>query len=487
MADIVLTSLNSRYYHCAASLVFLKANLGEYEERAVIREFVVKCDISTVVEEIVSLQPRMVLISVYIWNARETRELVCSLRERASDVCIVLGGPEVSYAPQDPVLIEYADYVVCGEGEVAARELVADVLNGTPPAQKMINGVEISMEALRLPYRLYTDEDVAHRIVYVETSRGCPYKCEYCLSSLDNHVRFVPLDVLFPELDILIERGVKLFKLLDRTFNTRIARSVQILEFFLERYRTGMQIHMEFIPDRLPPALKEIIRQFPPEALQFEIGVQSYNQEILDRIQRRQKSDVVHENIKWMINCSNAVVHADLIIGLPGEDEESFAYGFNQLVGLYPQHIQINLLKLLKGTPLARHCGPFKLVFDSEAPFEIQSTSSIDTEAMQQLSLLSRYWTLFHNQERFRRSLPLIWRNGSPYDCFMAFCHFVFHRFQRRYGISLDDQTHVLFDYLVEHAGVSAEEAGALLIQDYGDEGKRWVPRYLKEAAGICP
>ena len=483
MPDIVLTTLNSRYYHCAASLFFLKSNLGAYADEAEIHEFVIKSDRCEVAAELIALRPRVLLISVYIWNVTQTRELVQLLKAQEPGLCIVLGGPEVSYAPQDPVLMELADYVVCGEGEIAARRLVEALMSGERPDGKMIAGEDIGMSDVQLPYHLYSDEDIAHRIVYVETSRGCPYKCEYCLSSLDNNVRFVPLDVLLPELKTLIDRGVMLFKLLDRTFNTKIKRSVEILEFFLEHYRPGLQVHMEFIPDRLPEELKSIIQQFPPEALQFEIGVQSYNQEILDRIKRRQKAGVVHENIRWMIEESNAVVHADLIIGLPGETEESFAYGFNQLVLLYPQHIQVNLLKLLKGTPIVQHTAPFGMVYETESPFEVQQTLAIPAERMLRLKRLSRFWTLFHNQERFRKTLPIIWQRGEPFDCFMKFCDFVYARFDRGHGISLVDQTRAVFDYLVEELGEPRDHIGRNLVDDYGAGGKRLIPRYLKEAA----
>jgi hypothetical protein len=293
-------------------------------------------------------------------------------------------------------------------------------------------------------------------------------------------VRFIPLDVLFPELEILIERGVKLFKLLDRTFNTKIQRAVEILEFFLERFTPGMQLHMEFIPDRLPDPLKEVIAKFPADALQFEIGVQSYNQEILDRIKRRQKCDVVHENIRWFIEESQAVVHADLIIGLPGETEESFAHGFNQLVQLYPQHIQINLLKLLKGTPIVHHTEPFAMVYERESPFEVQQNSTIPRDRMLKLKRLSRFWTLFHNQERFRKTLPLVWQDAVPYERFMHFCDYVFARFERGHGISLYEQARVLFDFLTEEVGVPPNQVAPLLIDDYGADGKRLIPKFLK-------
>jgi len=480
MADIVLTTLNARYYHCAASLYFLKANLGELEERAEIREFHIKQDPDFIASELLALEPRILMVSVYIWNVEKLRELLLILHQRAPDVDIILGGPEVSYAPQDPLLVDLADYIVCGEGEHAARVIAESLLSGKRPRDKMIAGKELAIDEIQLPYYLYSDHDVEHRICYIETSRGCPYKCEYCLSSLDNNVRFYPMDELLREMGTLIDRGVRLFKLLDRTFNMNIKRSNQILDFFESRYEPGMTLHMEFIPDRLPESLKESIKRFPQGALQFEIGVQSYNQDVLDRIKRKQDAVVVHKNIDWMISETGAEIHADLIFGLPGETEESIANGFNQLARLYPQHIQVNLLKLLKGTPIVRHTKEWGMVYDTTAPFEILETSTIESARMDKLRQFARYWTLFHNQGRFRRSLPLIWENADPYPRFMALSTYLFERFHRRHNIDLLDQTRALFEFLTDEIGVAPDVAAARIAEDFADGGRRKVPLFLK-------
>lgn len=480
MPDIVLTTLNSKYIHPCLSLLYIKANLGALESRAEIREFQIKQDLAVMTEELMALEPRIIMIAVYIWNVEQTRELVQRIKAHNPEIDIVIGGPEVSYAPHDEELLASVDYVVCGEGELAAKMLAEQLLSGKRVLNKMVHGEEPDVTKLELPYRLYSDDDIANRIMYIETSRGCPYKCEYCLSSIDRKTRFFDLEKLFPEIQRLLDRGVTLFKLLDRTFNTRIRRSIDILEFFLERYVPGMVIHVEFIPDRLPSELRRCIQQFPDGCLQFEIGVQSFNQEILDRIKRQQKSETVADNIQFLCDETGVIIHADLIIGLPGEMEESFADGFSQLARMYPQHIQINLLKLLKGTPIVRHTKAYEMDYDPVAPFEVQQTSTIPKERMDALRRFSRVWTLFHNQERFRGTLSRIWLLEDPYTAFMAFTDAVYERFGKGYGISLNQQMQILFDHLTQTQGQRPAVVAESLIEDYEDGGRRKAPNYLK-------
>jgi radical SAM superfamily enzyme YgiQ (UPF0313 family) len=216
---------------------------------------------------------------------------------------------------------------------------------------------------LALPYDLYTDADIAHRVIYVEASRGCPYECEFCLSSLDVPVRNAPLEPFLTAMQHLLDRGVCQFKFVDRTFNLNLKISSAILRFFLERYRPGLFVHFEMIPDRLPQALRELIREFPPGVLQFEVGIQTFNEQVAKLISRRQDNARAEENLRWLREETGVHVHADLIVGLPGEDMASFAAGFDRLVALGPQEIQVGLLKRLRGTPIVRHDRDWGMVY----------------------------------------------------------------------------------------------------------------------------
>ncbi|WFB37208.1 DUF4080 domain-containing protein [Kiritimatiellota bacterium B12222] len=480
MSDIVLTTLNARYVHCALSLRCLQVNLKELQASSQICEFVLNRPLDEVVAELLAFRPKMILVSVYIWNVDKTLLMLQALRKAAPELTLVLGGPEVSYSPLYPGIEEAADYIVTGEGEVTGYELCRRLMDGDPPASKFLVGEQADVTTTKMPYDLYTDNDVAHRIIYVETSRGCPYRCEYCLSSLDRQVRFFPLDELLAGFQQLLDRGVLLFKLLDRTFNTKIDRAVSILEFFLENWRPGLTIHCELIPDRIPDPLKACFQKFPAGTLQFEVGVQSFNQEILDRIQRAQVAEKVEENIAWLCEHSQAVIHADLIFGLPGEELESIQDSFNRLVVLEPDQIQLNLLKLLKGTPIARHTDPFKMVYDNEPPFEIQETSTIDRDCMQQLREFSRVWTLFHNQEKLKTSLPYVWRDREdPFEAFMAFTRFVKRHCDKLYGISLTRQVQLLDEWLTLNC-FDTQRAKQRLLADFADEGRRKIPGFLR-------
>lgn len=480
MPAILLTTLNARYHHCALSLRCLQANLGELQGESRLMEFTVKRPLPEVAEELLAQQPKVILFSVYIWNVERTLQLLRKLRALKPELILVAGGPEVSYPPLIPGFAEAVDVVVTGEGEVTARKLCERILRGERPAQKFVRGEQADVENTCLPYDLYSDADVQNRIVYLETSRGCPYRCEYCLSSLDRQVRYFPLAELLAAFQVLLDRGVRLFKLLDRTFNTKIDRAVQILEFFLANFRPGLVIHCEVVPDRIPDALKVCFQKFPAGCLQFEVGVQSFNQEVLDRIRRAQKAGKVEQNLAWLCGESGAVIHADLIFGLPGETLESIRDSFNRLVVHEPDQIQLNLLKLLKGTPIVQHTEPFGMVYAAEAPFEIQETSTLDREAMQMLRDFSRVWTLFHNAEKFKTALPWVWRDQEDaFEAFQAFTAYIKVNTGQLHSLPLLEQVRLLDEWLQLHCPHPLRARQAV-IADYSDWGKRKLPGFLR-------
>src|SRR3954470_9679678 len=415
--DIVLTTLNARYAHAAFGLRYLLANLPPaLRERATIVEFDVARRPLDVIEVVLARRPKIVGVGVYIWNVEQATRLVADLKRIRPDVTVVLGGPEVSHETDRQEIVAHADYVITGEADLAFGELCAQILSGRRPLNKVIPAELPELDRLAPPYDLYSDEDVRNRVIYVEASRGCPFRCEFCLSSLDVPVRNVPLGLFLEAMQSLLDRGVKHFKFVDRTFNLNLKIGQRILQFFLERYRPGLFLHFEMIPDRLPEGLRELIRQFPAGALQFEVGIQTFNEEVAQRISRRQDNFKVEENLRFLRAETGVHVHADLIVGLPGEDLASFAAGFDRLVGLSPQEIQVGILKRLRGTPLVRHDREWGMIYSPHAPYEVLATKTMDFETIQKMRRFARYWDLVANSGNFVRTTPLIWNESSPFE-----------------------------------------------------------------------
>ncbi|MEO6434313.1 MAG: radical SAM protein, partial [Tepidisphaeraceae bacterium] len=386
MPDVVLTTLNAKYAHASFGLRYLMANLpAALRGRVEMLEFDVSQRPVDLIEAILARSPQIVGVGVYIWNAMESLRLVADLKRVRPDVIVILGGPEVSYETEQQEIVGLADYVIIGEGDLAFGELCLKVLEGKRALQKVIaaqlpeftssnaGGLQ-SAGFLTLPYSLYTDHDLARRVVYVEASRGCPFKCEFCLSSLDVPVRNAPIGAFLAEMQKLLDRGLRQFKFVDRTFNLNLNFSRAILQFFLDRWIDGLFLHFEMIPDRLPEALRALIAQFPPGALQFEVGIQTFNTMVSDRISRRQDNAKVADNLRFLREQSGVHVHADLIVGLPGEGMESFGEGFDRLVSLGPQEIQVGMLKRLRGTSIVRHDGEFGMIYSPSAPYEVLQT-----------------------------------------------------------------------------------------------------------------
>lgn len=489
--DIVLCTLNARYTHASFGLRYLRANLGPLRERSALLELDLQERPVDAVEAILAHRPRVVGLGVYIWNVALATEVVALLKQLRPDVCVVLGGPEVSHELEGQRLVGLADYVIAGEGDVAFSQLCGAVLEGRAPAERVLRPPLPDLATLALPYGEYTDEDLAHRAVYVEASRGCPYRCEFCLSSLDEKVRPIPLERLLPELDRLLARGARQLKFVDRTFNLDVEASAAILRFFLERLEAGacpgLFLHFEMIPERLPTALRELLARFPPQSLQLELGFQTLDAEVARRIQRAQNLARARENVRFLREQTHAHLHADLIIGLPGEGLDSFGAGFDQLFSWRPHEIQVGVLKRLKGTSLGRHDGAFGMRYSPSPPYEVLETRELDFPTVQRLKRFARVWDLYANSGRFPRSLPLLWQ-GQPsvFRASLAFSDWLHETTHARHGLSLSRQFQLLADYL-RSRGVDEDALREQLRQDYAREGRSDVPGWLAEAGRRAP
>jgi radical SAM superfamily enzyme YgiQ (UPF0313 family) len=472
MPDIVLCTLNARYVHASLGLRYLAANLGELAGRAKIMEFVLGARPADMVELVLNERPRMVGFGVYIWNVEETAKTVALMKQVAPEVTVVIGGPEVSYELEGRRIVEACDYVVTGPGDIVFAQLCHDVLEGKLPAQKIIAGEQPDLAQIELPYALYTDEDVARRFLYVEASRGCPFKCEFCLSALDKTAWPFPLQRFLEELAGLHARGARHFRFVDRTFNLALKASLAILDFFHERLDQRLSVHFEVIPDHLPEPLKQSIARFPKGVLQFEAGIQTWNTEVQALISRKQDNARAEQNLRWLRE--HALVHADLIAGLPGEDLTSFGAGFDRLVALAPQEIQVGILKRLRGTPIARHTASHAMRYNPEPPYNVLVTDCIDFGDMQRLNRFARYWDLIANSGRFSRTLTLL-LGEKPFQRFMSFSDWLFRKTGKTHEIALDRLFDLVHEYLQGQG-----EAEAALAADYATCGARGAPLFLQ-------
>lgn len=470
MPEIILTTLNARHLHTALGLRYLLANMGELQQRTAIREFTLDPWPADIAEKLLAERPRIIGIGVYIWNIEQSRRLVALLKAVSPETVIVLGGPEVSHEWQGQEIFTLADYLISGQGDLAFARLCRQLLNGTPPREKVICPPMPDLGQLASPYPFYSYDDIAHRLVYVEASRGCPFKCEFCLSALDRSSKPFPLPPLLNELERLLQRGVRHFKFVDRTFNLKPDLSCAILEFFLQRMDEPLFLHFEVIPDQLPERLKGLLQQFPSGSLQLEVGVQTFNSEVQQRISRKQDNQATAANLRWLKDETQAHLHADLIFGLPGEALESIATSFDQMVALAPHEIQLGILKRLKGTPIIRHTEEYGMRYNPNPPYEILQTGCIDFATMQTLVRFTRYWEMVANSGRFRESLPAI-LGDAPFDRFTQLSGWLFRTTGQVHRIALKRLFELLYRAMTEELLIPPAEAGAGLQQDFDRSG----------------
>jgi len=470
--QIILTTLNARFMHSAFGLRYLYANLGELQSTARIEEFSIQQRPIDIAERLLKFRPKIIGFGVYIWNVTEVTKTVELLKQISPDTVIVLGGPEVSHLPDKPAVVDIADYVVMGAAEKSFRDVCQLILSGNKPLRREIQSDELPLDQIQMPYQYYTDEDIKNRLIYVEASRGCPFKCEFCLSSLDKTSKPFELGLFLDEMDKLHRRGARNFKFIDRTFNLKASSSIAILEFFFQRMSDDLYLHFEVVPDNLPDSLKAVIEKFPQHALQFEIGVQTFDEKIQALISRKQNNAKTRENLRWLREHTHAYIHADLIFGLPSDTLTNFAKSFNQLVSLKPHEIQLGILKRLRGAPLNRHNEEYQLRYNPEPPYNILCSRDIDFDTMQRVNRFARYWDLIANSGRFKNTLPLILRD-KPFDNFMQLSDCLYRTVGSTCNISLRRLFALLFKSLAAMEDVGEQLLFEQMKIDYEHTGEK--------------
>ncbi len=478
MHTIILTTLNARYAHTALGLRYLFANLNELQPDAAIIEFTINEQIQSIAERLLEHSPRIIGIGVYIWNAAESAELIKILKKISPDTIIVLGGPEAGHLPHR-VDFSRADYVISGEAEVAFYELCKAILHGDRPEERFIKAPLPDLKAVGLPYRAYNDEDVTHRYIYVEASRGCPFECEFCLSSIDEKVRNFPLETLLEEFETLWQRGARNFKFIDRTFNLNMTFANAVLDLFLAK-EPPYFAHFEVIPDHFPESLRSKIALFPPGSLQLEIGIQTLDPTVAKGINRPLRLEKIIENIRFLESGTSAHMHLDLIVGLPGETLEGFGRNLDTLVALTRSEIQIGILKKLSGTTLSRHDEKHGMIYSDTPPYDILQNNLLSFAQIQKMKRFARFWDIFYNSGSFSATAPMLWSEGKVFEGFYAFSEWIYAKTLSTWKISLERQIALLYEYLIlTHDTQSVQKA---LMHDLSARPEKTIPFFLRQS-----
>lgn len=437
--NVVLSTLNSKFIHSSLALRYLKAYGEAHGQAYDIVEYTINMPVLHILSDITEHDIDILGFACYIWNIEMTLHVVDMVKAVRPDIKIVLGGPEVSFTADE--LLERCpniDYIVQGEGEEAFHALVTalqlgnDGLNPVIPGVRgrrdgsilgSLEAVEVSdLSTIPFPYTEEDMEDLEHKIIYYESSRGCPFSCQYCLSGNKNTVRFFPQERTLEELQWFIDHGVKQVKFVDRTFNCAPHHHRPLMEFMRDS-DTDMNFHLEMEPELMTEWETNILCETPPGRIQIEVGVQSTHKKTLDAINRYNDWPYIQKSIRPIIQAGRTHVHMDLIVGLPHEDFNRFGQSFNDLFSLQPHALQIGFLKLLKGSGV-RRMREYKYVADPLAPYEVLSTHVLPYDDVRFLKYFEDVFERFYNSERFRTTFGYIGQQliHGETDAFTYFC-----------------------------------------------------------------
>ena len=437
--NVVLSTLNSKFIHSSLALRYIKAYGEAHGQAYDIVEYTINMPVLHILSDITEHDIDVLGFACYIWNIEMTLHVVDMVKAVRPNIKIVLGGPEVSFTADE--LLERCpniDYIVQGEGEEAFHALVTALQLGNDGLDPVIPGVRGrrngsilgSTEAVEVrdlstipfPYTEEDMDDLEHKIIYYESSRGCPFSCQYCLSGNKNTVRFFPQERTLEELQWFIDHGVKQVKFVDRTFNCAPHHHRPLMEFMRDS-DTDMNFHLEMEPELMTEWETNILCETPPGRIQIEVGVQSTHKKTLDAINRYNDWPYIQKSIRPIIQAGRTHVHMDLIVGLPHEDFNRFGQSFNDLFSLQPHALQIGFLKLLKGSGVRRMCE-YKYVADPLAPYEVLSTHVLPYDDVRFLKYFEDVFERFYNSERFRTTFGYIGQQliHGKTDAFTYFC-----------------------------------------------------------------
>lgn len=437
----IIIAVNSKYIHSSLAPWYLKAACKSNCGTIKVMEFTINDNPDSVLSRIYAEGCDIAAFSCYIWNINFILKVAENLKKILPNIKIVLGGPEVSYDPQQVLeLHPFVDFVIFGEGESAFNKLLG-FLNGVGKELYDIKGLsyredgritvskifplEQDLDSIPSPYNNEMLSCIGNRIVYFESSRGCPFSCSYCISSTFEGVRYFSLDRVKKDLRFLMAAGVKLVKFVDRTFNCNKDRAKSIFEFIINNAGNTV-FHFEAAADLFDEETIEILSRAPKGLIQFEIGIQSTNEVTLEAVKRKTNIKKVLYYVKRLMELGNIHIHVDLIAGLPFEDYSSFRKSFNDVYNLFPHQLQLGFLKMLKGSAIRNESLKYGYKFREYPPYEILGNEFLSYEDIVKLKRIEEVLERYYNSARFERSLKYI-INGffdSPFEFFEEFSLF---------------------------------------------------------------
>ncbi|GAA0078324.1 B12-binding domain-containing radical SAM protein [Clostridium sp. CTA-5] len=432
---ILLTAINSKFIHSNLAVRYLRNFTKDMDYEPVIREFSINDREEKILEEIIKEKPDVVAFSVYIWNVEMISRISNLIKRVDENIEILYGGPEVSFDSVRFLQENIGDYVIEGEGEKTFRDFVSfklglmDLNEVRGLHYKSENVVHtnvkrplMSMDELVFPYE--DDENLNNKIVYYEASRGCPFNCKYCLSSTIHGVRFLNIDRVLKELQYFIDKKVRLVKFVDRTFNCNHKFSMAIWEFLINA-DTETSFHFEISADILKDEEIKLLSKAPEGRFQFEVGVQTTNDDVLRNINRFVNFSDIKEKVEELMSIKNIKQHLDLIAGLPEENYESFIRSFNDVYKIKPEEIQLGFLKLLKGSSMREEAEKYGMKFSPYPPYEILETSSISYNELIKLKKVEEMVDKYYNSGKFNIIINYFENKfKTPFDFYYALGNF---------------------------------------------------------------
>lgn len=475
--NVLLTTLNSKFIHSSPAVLYLgKAVLDCMENRRgfdfCVREFTINNSDEHITNEIIAGKYDVVCFSCYIWNIEKTLHICENLKKAVPEIKIILGGPEVSFDAEKILEnMNFIDFVLCGEGEETLPALILQLFeekmegNKDNVARKVLYGGCVDEKSVVFPYD-DKDEIEENKIIYYETSRGCPYNCSYCMSSVDKTLRAFPMERVKSELDFFIKKKPKQVKFLDRTFNWSALRAAEIFEFLMENDNGTTNFHFEISAEIMTDELIRLVSKARAGLFQFEIGVQSTNPKTLKAVDRSADTKKLLANVRKLMKAGNIHIHVDLIAGLPYEDIKSFAKSFNEVYEVEADALQLGFLKLLKGTKIRREAERYGYVFDRTAPYQIIRNDFLSAYDIVKLKQIEHVLDDFYNKGGFFGGLRYaIGFFGNAFDFYDAFSDFYFREGYQNFSHKKEDNYRIFARFGEEVMG-KGNEMREILYED---------------------